>query len=87
MQTVGKGETSERECFVWMMPDERQGVQNLFNYPLDFMSENIQMTFFPMERGRKYLQERVSPHIISISKIIVYLSTFSYFLTCDKPKS
>ena len=50
-----------RGRFVCMMPDERQGVQNLFNYPLDFMSENIQMTFFLVERGKKYLQEKYHP--------------------------
>jgi len=38
-----------------MMPHKRQGVQGLFNYSLDFTSENIQifqMIFFFVEREK-----------------------------------
>ena len=43
----------ENRLFVWMMLHKRQGVQDLFNYSLDFTSRNIQnfqLTFFVMER-------------------------------------
>ena len=50
-----------RGHFVCMMPDERQGVQNLFNYPLDFMSENIQMTFFLVNRGENIYKKEYHP--------------------------
>ena len=42
------------------MPHERQGVQNLFNYPSEFTSGNIQiiqMTFFFVERERIIYKE------------------------------
>jgi len=52
---AGKNEISEKGLFVQMMLHKRQGVQDLFNYSLDFPSGNIQnfhMTFFFMERGK-----------------------------------
>jgi len=52
---VGKNEISEKGLFVWMMLHKRQGVQDLFNYSLDFTSRNIQnfhMTFFFVEREK-----------------------------------
>jgi hypothetical protein len=41
MEGVEKNKISEKVFFVWMMPHKRQGVQDLFNYSLDFMSGNI----------------------------------------------
>ena len=49
---AGKNEISENGLFVRMMPHKRQGVRDLFNYSLDFTSEDfkiLQMTFFFVE--------------------------------------
>jgi len=57
---VGKDETSERGFFVQMMPHKRQGVQNLFDYPSEISSGNIQiiqMTFFFVEREKIIYKE------------------------------
>ena len=46
---VRKNEISEKGLFVQIMSHKRQGVQDLFNYSLDFTSRNMQifhMTFF-----------------------------------------
>ena len=49
----GKDGISENGLFVQTMQHKRQGVQVPFNYPLDFMSKNIQilqLTFFFVEK-------------------------------------
>ena len=53
----------------------------------EFYEWEYSNNFLPCEKGRKYLQERVSPHIISISKIIAYLSTFSPFWLATSQKA
>jgi len=54
---AGKDETSEKGFFVQMMPHKRQGVQNLFDYPSEILSGNIQMTVFFVEREKNIYKE------------------------------
>jgi hypothetical protein len=61
---VGKNEISEKGLFVQMMPHKRQGLWDLLNYSLYFMSGNIQnfhMTFLFAERGKNSYKKEYYP--------------------------